>query len=116
MGRRVWVPVVTGPLAPYAAGFSSWLASGAYSCSAAADRLYQFGQLSRWLAREGALSSCWVMRVAGAALGRDGVVVALWSGGCGGQSGDLVPGGESGGHLVSVLGRGESVTAGPEVG
>jgi hypothetical protein len=53
MGRRVWVPVVTGLLAPYAAGFSSWLASRAYSCSAAADRLYQFGQLSRWLAREG---------------------------------------------------------------
>ncbi|MBV8995023.1 MAG: hypothetical protein JO287_15295, partial [Pseudonocardiales bacterium] len=53
MGRRVWVPVVTGPLAPYAAGFSSWLASRAYSCSAVADRLYQFDQLSRWLAREG---------------------------------------------------------------
>jgi len=53
MGRRVWVPVVTGPLAPYATGFSSWLASRAYSCSAVADRLYQFDQLSRWLAREG---------------------------------------------------------------
>jgi integrase/recombinase XerD len=49
----VWVPVVSGPLAPYAAGFSSWLASRAYSPSAAADRLYQFDQLSRWLAREG---------------------------------------------------------------
>ena len=53
MGRRVWVPVVSGPLAPYAAGFGSWLASRAYSRSAAADRLYQFDQLSRWLAREG---------------------------------------------------------------
>jgi integrase/recombinase XerD len=53
MGRMVWVPVVSGPLAPYAAGFSSWLASRAYSPSAAADRLYQFDQLSRWLAREG---------------------------------------------------------------
>ena len=53
MGRKVWVPVVSGPLAPYAAGFSSWLASRAYSRSAAADRLYQFDQLSRWLAREG---------------------------------------------------------------
>ena len=29
MGRKVWVPVVSGPLAPYAAGFSSWLASRA---------------------------------------------------------------------------------------
>jgi site-specific recombinase XerD len=53
MGREVWVPVVSGPLAPYAAGFWSWLASRAYSRSAAADRLSQFDQLSRWLAREG---------------------------------------------------------------
>jgi site-specific recombinase XerD len=53
MGRRVWVPVVSGPLAPYAAGFESWLRSRAYSPSAAADRLYQFDQLSRWLEREG---------------------------------------------------------------
>jgi hypothetical protein len=44
------------------------------------------------------------------------VVVARWSGGCWGHSGDLVPGGESGVHLVSVLDRGESVTVGPEVG
>jgi len=47
-----------------------------------------------------ALSTCWRIRVSGTVLGRDGVAVALWSGGCGGQSGDLVPGGESGGHLV----------------
>jgi integrase/recombinase XerD len=53
MGRRVWVPVVSGPLAPFAAGFVSWLKSRAYSPSAAADRLYQFGQLSRWLERGG---------------------------------------------------------------
>ena len=25
MGRKVWFPVVSGPLAPYAAGFASWL-------------------------------------------------------------------------------------------
>jgi len=53
MGKRVWVPVVSGPLAPYAAGFESWLSSRSYSASAAADRLYQFDQLSRWLGREG---------------------------------------------------------------
>jgi integrase/recombinase XerD len=53
MGRRVWVPVVSGPLAPFAAGFESWLRSRAYSPSAAADRVYQFDQLSRWLQREG---------------------------------------------------------------
>jgi integrase/recombinase XerD len=52
MGRKVWVPVVSGPLAPYAPGFSSWLTSRAYSPWAAADRLYQFDQLSRWLERE----------------------------------------------------------------
>src|SRR5260370_41142540 len=51
--RMVWVPVVSGPLAPYAAGFESWLGSRAYSASASADRLYQFDQLSRWLGREG---------------------------------------------------------------
>jgi len=53
MGRRVWVPVVSGPLAPYAAGLESWLRSRAYSSSATADRLYQFDQLSRWLERAG---------------------------------------------------------------
>ena len=53
MGRKVWFPVVSGPLAPYAAGFESWLASRSYSPSAAADRLCQFDQLSRWLEREG---------------------------------------------------------------
>ena len=52
MGRKVWVPVVSGPLAPHAEGFSTWLTSRAYSRSAAADRLYQFDQLSRWLASE----------------------------------------------------------------
>ena len=31
MGRDVWVPVVSGPLAPYAAGFASWLRPRAYS-------------------------------------------------------------------------------------
>jgi hypothetical protein len=63
-----------------------------------------------------ALSSCWWIRVSGAALGQDGWLWrALWSGGCWSQSGDLVPGGESGGHLVSVLGCGESVVAGSEV-
>jgi len=53
MGRKVWVPAVSGPLAPFAAGFALWLASRAYSPSAAAGRLCQFDQLSRWLAREG---------------------------------------------------------------
>jgi integrase/recombinase XerD len=53
MGRKVWVPVVSGPLAPYAAGFEGWLRLRAYSVSAVVDRLCQFDQLSRWLEREG---------------------------------------------------------------
>ncbi|MGH3267083.1 MAG: tyrosine-type recombinase/integrase [Trebonia sp.] len=53
MARKIWVPVVTGPLAPYAAGFESWLRSQSYSPWAAADRLYQFDQLSRWLGSKG---------------------------------------------------------------
>ena len=53
MARKVWVPTVSGPLARYAAGFASWLASRAYSPWAAADRLCQFDQLSRWLERGG---------------------------------------------------------------
>ncbi|HEY2200308.1 MAG TPA: site-specific integrase [Solirubrobacteraceae bacterium] len=53
MGRKVWFPVVSGPLAPYAAGFELWLNSRSYSPSAAADRLCQFDQLSRWLERVG---------------------------------------------------------------
>ena len=53
MGRRVWVPVVSGPLAPYAAGFESCLRSRGYSASTVANRLSQLGQLSRWLERAG---------------------------------------------------------------
>ena len=53
MGRKVWVPVVSGPLAPYAAGYESWLRSRAYSRSTLANKLSQLDQLSRWLAREG---------------------------------------------------------------
>jgi integrase/recombinase XerD len=53
MGKRVWFPVVSGPLAPYATGFCSWLRSRSYSPSAMANRLCQFDQLSRWLERCG---------------------------------------------------------------
>jgi hypothetical protein len=48
-----------------------------------------------------ALSTSWPSvagDVFGVALGRDGMAVALWPGGCWGQSGDLVPGGDSGVH------------------
>jgi integrase/recombinase XerD len=53
MGKKVWFPVVSGPLTPFAAGFEAWLRSRAYSSSATANRLCQFDQLSRWLEREG---------------------------------------------------------------
>ena len=53
MSKRVWFPVVLGPLAPFAAPFEAWLGSRAYSSSATAHRLCQFDQLSRWLEREG---------------------------------------------------------------
>jgi integrase/recombinase XerD len=53
MGKRVWFPMVSGPLAPYSAGFESWLRSRSYSSSAVANRLCQLDQLSRWLERRG---------------------------------------------------------------
>lgn len=53
MGRKVWLPVVSGPLSAYAAGYRSWLRTRSYSPSAISDRLWQLDQLSRWLEREG---------------------------------------------------------------
>jgi len=57
MGKRAWVPIVSGPLAPYTVGFTSWLASRSYSPSATAKRLCQLEQLSRWLERRGLTAS-----------------------------------------------------------
>ncbi len=53
MRSRVWVPRVSGPLAPCAVGFESWLIARGYSPSTVGHRLWQFDQLSRWLDREG---------------------------------------------------------------
>ena len=53
MGRKVGSRRCRGRWRRIAAGFESWLTSRAYSPSAAADRLCQFDQLSRWLEREG---------------------------------------------------------------
>ena len=78
--RMVWVPVVSGALAPYAAGLESWLVSRAYSASAAADRLYQFDQLSRWLGREGLSASELTSEHAGRfAAGRRAAGLKSWS-------------------------------------
>jgi site-specific recombinase XerD len=53
MGRKVWVPAVSGLLTPYAVGYGAWLRAQCYSRSAISDRLWQFDQLSRWLDDEG---------------------------------------------------------------
>ncbi|MCA1680973.1 MAG: site-specific integrase [Actinobacteria bacterium] len=56
MGARVWVPVVSGPLAPWAAGYGSWLTGRGYSPFSVGHRLWQLERLSRWLSREGLLA------------------------------------------------------------
>jgi len=53
MASRLWVPVVSGPLARYAAGYGSWLAARGYSRWTVSRRLRQLDLLSRWLEREG---------------------------------------------------------------
>jgi len=53
MGRDVWVPTPSGPLASYAAGFAVWLGSRSYSPWTVGSRLWQLDQLSRWLERQG---------------------------------------------------------------
>lgn len=53
MSRRVWVPVVSGPLAPYAEGYGRWLSARGYSPSAATCRIWQLAGLSAWLEGEG---------------------------------------------------------------
>jgi hypothetical protein len=62
-----------------------------------------------------ALSGCWVFSVVSRVRAEGWSLWRLGSGGCG-QANDLVPGGESGGHLPSVLDCGESVASGSEVG
>ena len=52
MASRLWVPVVSGPLAPYAAGYGSWLAARGYSRWTVGHRLRQLDLLSRWSERE----------------------------------------------------------------
>jgi integrase/recombinase XerD len=53
MDGRLWVPVASGRLAPYASGYGSWLAARGYSRWTIGHRLWQFDLLSRWLEREG---------------------------------------------------------------
>ena len=53
MRRGVGVRSVSGPLAPYAAGFASWLRSRGYAPGTVRLRLLQLAHLSRWLEGEG---------------------------------------------------------------
>jgi integrase/recombinase XerD len=53
MASRCWVPVASGPLARYAAGYGAWLAARGYSRWTIAHRLWQLELLSRWLDCEG---------------------------------------------------------------
>lgn len=55
MASRLWVPVASGPLAPYAVGYGAWLAARGYSRWTVAHRLWQLDLLSRWIEREGLL-------------------------------------------------------------
>ena len=52
MSRGLWVPVVSGPLEPYAAGYWSWLSERGYAGRTVVNRLELLGLLSRWLEQE----------------------------------------------------------------
>ena len=53
MGGRVWPLTVSGPLAPYGAGYVSWLEAQGFSPGALGGRVWQLDDLSRWLEQEG---------------------------------------------------------------
>lgn len=80
MGRKVWFPVVLGPLAPYASGFEWWLRSRSYSSWAIAKRLCQLEQLGCWLERQGlALEELTQARVAEFAQSRREAGLTSWT-------------------------------------
>jgi hypothetical protein len=53
MGRGMWVPTVSGPLASFTAGFEAWLLARGYSRWTVSHRVWQLDLPSRWLEREG---------------------------------------------------------------
>ena len=53
MRWHLWVPRVSVPLAPCADGYERWLVARGYSRGTVQCRLWQLGQLSGWLQREG---------------------------------------------------------------
>ena len=58
MGWSGWAPTVSGPLAEYAPGYQRWLIDRGFTPQAkgVAGRVWQLGQLSRWLEAEGLAS------------------------------------------------------------
>ena len=55
MGAKGWIPVLSGPLAPFAAGYRSWLGARGYSAWTVNDRL---GQLEL-VRTHGRISAVW---------------------------------------------------------
>src|ERR1035437_6903637 len=53
MDGWVWVPRVSGPLAPFAEGFERRLLARGFERASVGNRLWQLAQLSGWLDREG---------------------------------------------------------------
>jgi integrase/recombinase XerD len=53
MRWHLWVPKVSGPLAPYVEGYEQWLAARGHPAGLVQTRRWQLGELSAWLEREG---------------------------------------------------------------
>lgn len=53
MSSKLWIPVISGPLGSWAAGYGLWLAGRGFAPSTVSRRLGQFARLDRWLEREG---------------------------------------------------------------
>lgn len=53
MGGLVCASAVCGPLAPFSAGYRSWLSARGYAPGTISDRMRDLDALSRWLERDG---------------------------------------------------------------
>ena len=53
MGSRMSRGIVSGPLAPFAAGYEQWLVDQGFRPGSVADRLSQLRHLNGWLGAEG---------------------------------------------------------------
>ena len=53
MRWHLWVPKVSGPLAPCVEGYELWLSARGHPAGLVQMRRWQLGELSVWLEREG---------------------------------------------------------------